>query len=121
MRKQLLRPMYLGGLILVAVTSGHVKPALAADAVITIQIIKNAQHQFVFDQPNVTIAAGQSIKWVATTGTHDLAPDSASDPLVDTGPFNSSNPPTQTFKSSGVIHYHCSFHPATMKGTITVK
>ena len=116
MRKQLLRSIYLGGLAAIAIM-----PVLAADSVLTIQILKNAQRDFVFDQPNVTIIAGQSIKWVPTTGTHDMAPDSPNDPLTDTGPFDSSNPATQTFKSPGVIHYHCSIHPRTMKGTITVK
>jgi plastocyanin len=103
--------------------SHHARAALAADDVKTIEIVLNAQGKFVFAEPDAKINAGQSIRWVPKDADvpHHLVPDTANDALKDTGEFDSTNPPTQTFKSPGVIKYHCMIHPATMKGTITVK
>jgi plastocyanin len=113
-------------LSILAITSCLFSPkhsVLAADAAVTIKIIKT-QGQFVFDQPNVTIKVGQPIQWVATTGTHDMIPDdgAANAEMQNTGIVDTAHPsPQQTFTKTGVIHYHCEFHPTTMTGVITVQ
>jgi plastocyanin len=95
--------------------------AAAPDAVKTIDIVKNADGNFVFSDPNAKVAAGQSIKWVAKVANvpHQLVPDTDKDALKDTGEFDSTKAPAQKFGAAGTIKYHCAIHPS-MKGTITV-
>jgi plastocyanin len=95
--------------------------AAAADAVKSIDIVKNADGKFVFSDTNAKIAAGQSVKWVAKDADvpHQLVPDTDKDALKDTGEFDSTKAPTQKFGAAGTIKYHCAIHPS-MKGTITV-
>jgi plastocyanin len=93
-----------------------------ADDVKAIGIVKNADGKFVFTDPNAKIKEGQTVKWVAIDSgiPHQLVADSESDALTDTGAFDSTNPPSQKFDKAGVIHYHCTVHPKSMRGTITV-
>ena len=125
MLKPLLRSSKLGGLLAIGWAMGIAalfpQPAPAADPKV-VAIILNPQGSVVFAEPEITIKAGESVKWVPKDAgfPHRLVPDTANDAFVDTGKLNSTNPPTQTFNTPGVIHYHCFFHPDTMKGTITV-
>jgi plastocyanin len=78
-----------------------------------------------FDPAQLAIKAGDTVQWTVKTNPgvpHRLVGDSASDAFQETPQFDASTTPpvTQTFGSPGVIHYHCIFHPSTMKGTITV-
>jgi plastocyanin len=99
------------------------QPALAAETT-TIEIIKNQDGAFVFDKPAVTINSGDAVQWKPKDAgvPHRLLPDSDQDAFKETTRFTSAtNPPvSQTFESPGIRHYHCFFHPDTMKGTITV-
>ncbi len=96
--------------------------AAIADDVKSIGIVRNADGKFVFTEPNAKVKEGQTIRWVAIDEgfPHQLVADSEGDALTDTGPFDSTKAPSQTFASAGVIHYHCSVHPKSMRGTITV-
>ena len=115
--------MRVGVFVLVAALGGS-NASLADNAPVTIKVILS-QGKLVFDQPNVTIKVGQQITWVSTTGAamHKLIPQGAGDAFTPTGDFDQSTtpPPSQTFNTAGVIHYKCFYHPATMKGTITVQ
>jgi plastocyanin len=124
MRRYLLLPTGLTALAL-AVTGFFFlspQPAPAADSVKTIEIVKNADGKFVFSDANAKVEPGQTVKWVAKDADvpHQLVPDTEDDALADTGAFDSTSAPSQTFKSAGTIKYHCAIHPKSMKGTITV-
>jgi plastocyanin len=101
---------------------GLAGPASAADAVKTIEIVKNADGKFVFSVPKAKIEPGETIKWAAKDADvpHQLVPDTDEDAFKDTGQFDSSNPPKQKFSTSGLIKYHCAIHPNSMKGSIRV-
>ena len=96
-------------------------PAPAADDNTTIEIVKNAAGKFVFSEPNIDINPGQSITWMAVDAEvpHQLVPAGEGEAFTDTGTFDATNPPTQSFDTPGTINYICSIHPS-MKGTITV-
>jgi plastocyanin len=93
-----------------------------ADDVKAIAIVKNADGKFVFTDSDAKIKQGQSVKWVAVDSgvTHQLVPDSEGDALTATDVFDSGSSPNQTFDKAGTIKYHCSVHPKSMRGTITV-
>jgi plastocyanin len=97
-------------------------PAKANDPVIV--EIKLEQGHFVLVPAEIKITAGQSVKWVPIEKdfdvAHHLAPATSSDAFEETHDFDSSNPPTRTFNTPGVVHYFCKKHPKTMVGTITV-
>ena len=124
MRRYLLLPTGLTALALAAAILFffNPQPAPAANDVKTIEIVKNADGKFVFSDANAKVEAGQTIKWVAKDADvpHQLVPDTEDDALADTGAFDSTSAPSQTFKSAGTIKYHCAIHPKSMKGTIAV-
>lgn len=119
--RKMLSLTVLAGLSATGLALSHL-PAAAADDVKSIAIIKNADGKFVFSDTDAKIKEGQSVKWVAVDSgvTHQLAADSESDALTDTGEFDSTNSPNQKFEAAGTIKYHCLIHPKSMKGTITV-
>jgi plastocyanin len=88
----------------------------------TINIITNDNGDFVFSDPDVKIEGGQSITWVAIDANvpHHLVGDTSSDNFKEVPTFRKPETPSQTFDTPGVIHYHCTFHPKTLRGTITV-
>lgn len=96
--------------------------AMAADDVTSIGVIKNETGKFVFTNPDVKIKEGQTVRWVAVdeAGVHQLVPDTEDDALTETDTFDHSAPVSQTFEALGTIKYHCSVHPKSMRGTITV-
>jgi plastocyanin len=130
MRKLVIRWTILGALLAVGGSMGFAallpQPVLAADPKV-VEIVRNAQNNFVFSEPNITIKSGESVQWVPKEAghTHRLMPDAPSDAFVDTQNFNGGDPEdppetkTQTFTKVGDVHYHCFFH-GTMAGTITV-
>ena len=73
--------------------------APAADDKKTIEIVKNAGGKFVFSEPNVEIKPGQSIIWMAVDAEvpHQLVPAGEGDAFTDTGTFDATDPPTQSF------------------------
>jgi plastocyanin len=68
----------------------------------------------------VTVKAGTTIKWTNFDATvHNVAVTSG--PAKFSSPaFNKRGGYKQTFTKPGVYHYVCTYHPATMTGTITV-
>ncbi|HMD78746.1 MAG TPA: cupredoxin domain-containing protein [Nitrososphaerales archaeon] len=75
---------------------------------------------YYFNPRNVTISPGQSVQWL-------YSPDGNTEHTVTSnqGLFGSNNlPPGQkftcTFNQAGTYGYHCSNHPAVMKGIVVV-
>ena len=132
MLKPSFRSIQLGTLLAISLTMAFVpwlQPARAADDNPRIvHIVRDANGDFVFDEPNIEIKPGTSVLWVPhEVAGHRLVPDSSADPFQDTGVFNVNDLGTAIQKfttptpSGHPIAYHCKIHPSTMKGTITVK
>jgi plastocyanin len=68
----------------------------------------------------ITVKAGATLKWTNLDATlHNVAITSG--PVRFSSPtFNKGGSYKATFTKPGVYHYLCTFHPATMTGTITV-
>jgi plastocyanin len=72
----------------------------------------------------VTIKAGQSVKWVWVSGTHDVVSGSSCSP---DGKFKSGSPTsgttfTQKFDTAGTFDYFCTPHcSAGMTGQVIVQ
>jgi len=71
-----------------------------------------------FSPAAITVKAGTTVTWT----NHDNFPHNVT--LLD-GPKTSHDVPigktaTITFDQPGTYHYQCTFHPAQMKGTVTV-
>ena len=96
--------------------------AATADDVTSIGVVKNDKGKFVFTNPNVQIKEGDTVRWVVVdeVGTHQLVPDTDQDAMQDTGAFDASAPVAQAFAKAGIINYHCTVHPKSMRGSITV-
>jgi plastocyanin len=120
MRKQLLSFVCIGGLSATGLLVWN-QPTRAAD--VTIDIVSPGPK---FAQENVTISAGQTIKWVPKTPPgipHRLVqimPDGTDGPEI-TPEFH--NPETQTYKfgTPGAVKIQCLYHRRTMNQTIAVK
>lgn len=69
---------------------------------------------------NVTVKVGTTIKWTNFDSTlHNVAVTSG--PAKFSSPaFNKGGSYSATLTRTGVYHYLCTFHPASMTGTITV-
>jgi plastocyanin len=67
-----------------------------------------------------TIAVGEGIKWVQTSGGHTVAP-------IPAGSFTGTNVAltptgyTFVFTSAGTYHYECGIHGSSMTGTVVVQ
>jgi len=134
-RKQLSGSICLGGLLVIGLLLWQPQ-ARAADDTTTINIIPGPTTP-VLDPTDVTITAGQSIKWVPQEGhiphhmfQTQIMPDGKVEEIKAITPeFNrnapASEPETSTHKfetsDTGTINYRCHIHPKTMIGTITVK
>ncbi|MGH7745532.1 MAG: hypothetical protein ACREQ5_12185, partial [Candidatus Dormibacteria bacterium] len=68
MRKQLVRSICLGGLAATGLLLWQQQPASAAEKVVNI-LNKGG---FKFDPADVAINAGDTIKWVPASGSHEL-------------------------------------------------
>ena len=78
-----------------------------------------------FTPANITVVIGvnNTITWtnddtIQHTVTSTLVPTGAS--TFDSGIMNSGQTFTVTLTVAGTYDYHCTLHPAWMKGTITV-
>jgi plastocyanin len=125
MVKQLFLSASLGGLVALAsyASLSLLLPESTHAAQTVIQKIVEPGPSF--DPPEITIKAGDTVQWTVMTPRgipHHLVGDNSSDAFTATKQFDASTAPpvTETFNSPGVIHYHCTFHPTTMKGTLTV-
>lgn len=102
---------------LVTCAAGSV--ALAEEVVVEVQ----GGPPFKFEQPNVTIKPGDTIKWVNKSGVlHTITADEPGG-LKGTGDLQADGESAEheeAFKGKPrTINYHCEIHPK-MKGTITV-
>ena len=85
----------------------------------------NASHQGAVCETTVT--AGDTVTWNVIAAVHTVTQcdDSFSTcpPAggFNSGPVGSGSSFSHTFDTPGVYAYHCSFHPADMKGRITVQ
>jgi plastocyanin len=131
MRKRLLSFVCISGLLATGPLFWN-QSARAADDPKTINIVLGAAGP-VFAEENVTISAGQTIKWVPKTKNgvpHHLVqimPDGTDGPSL-TGEEDFTNPdgitntdgPTHKFETPGVVKVQCIRHRGTMNQTITV-
>jgi len=74
-----------------------------------------------------SITTGDTVTWSVTGGSHTVTQCSGSDfaTCPSSGGFDSSQLSSggtfqQTFDSAGTFYYRCNFHPAEMRGQITV-
>jgi plastocyanin len=74
---------------------------------------------FSFSPNALEIQPGEKVVWKVESGTHTVTAD---DNSFNSGDINSASAHfEQTFATAGEVAYHCSHHPATMKGKVTVK
>ena len=97
-------------------------PAANRDAITPARggFVQVAYRLFAVSPARITVHRGQRIKWT----NYDLRPH---DVVAQSGPARFASPPigkggTYVFTPirTGVIHYVCEFHPASMKGAIYV-
>src|SRR5437899_1654171 len=81
--------------------------------------IREIGNRFVFDPTNITINAGDSIRWTNTSGlnTHDSTHHPATGPVLWHSVLLSNKPPNNTFAftftNAGFYPYYCFFHAVT--------
>lgn len=77
---------------------------------------------FVFTPANLTIAKGDTVKWVWVSGVHTTTSDSTTGVDVWNANIDQSHPTFSfVFSSPGIHNYYCIYHVSIgMKGTITV-
>jgi plastocyanin len=85
---------------------------LTAQANKTVAVIDST-----FQPSSLSIAAGTTITWAFSGATPHTSTSDEAD--WDSGQL-SSQPFARTFTTPGSYAYHCTFHPQTMRGTITV-
>jgi plastocyanin len=96
-------------------------PAITADATFRGVGIVAPGPSFKPDDKDITIEAGTTVVWLPEVGTHHLVADSPADAFTATQDFDKTKPQARTFKEPGlIIKYHCTVHPTTMIGSITV-
>jgi plastocyanin len=117
----LLVALGLGGVALAQYGSPAPAPSASASsaasakpAAPTVVHIKN----FAFDPSSLTVAVGQTVRFVQDDDTSHTA--TASDKSFDSGNLDKGRSWTYTFDKAGTYAYLCTYHPY-MKGTITVK
>jgi plastocyanin len=121
LRLWVIRSIGLGAMLAIGLVLCPHQAAFAADGK-TINVITNDNGDFVFSDPDAKIEAGQSITWAAIDANvpHRFVGDTPADAFKTVEQFKKPATPSQTFEKPGVIHYHCTIHPRTLKGTITV-
>lgn len=77
-----------------------------------------------FTPGNVTIAVGETVRWVVSNGSHTVTPDTPGQTgtWTGTGQLNAGDTFEHTFIAAGDFDYHCIPHQSLgMTGTITVQ
>jgi plastocyanin len=79
-----------------------------------------AYHNILIDKPTLTVKVGTTVKWTNYDAVvHNVAVQRG--PVTFTSPdLNQGATYAYTFTKPGVYHYLCTFHPASMVGTVTV-
>jgi plastocyanin len=70
--------------------------------------------------PHVTVKAGATLKWTNLDATDHNVVVTSGPKKLSSPAFNKGGTYRVTFTKPGVYQYLCTFHPTTMKGTITV-
>ena len=74
---------------------------------------------FAFSPQTLTVSVGETVTWRNNHSTgHTVTSDQGSE--LGSALLNQGQTYQHTFDSEGIHPYHCSIHPSTMKGTITV-
>ena len=77
-----------------------------------------------FTPQNVTIAVGETVRWVVNNGTHTVTPDNPGQTgaWTGTGQLSGGQQFEHTFTTAGTFDYHCIPHQSLgMTGTVTVQ
>lgn len=72
---------------------------------------------FAFRPRSLTISAGTKVRWVDREGTHSSTSNTG---LWDSGVLSLGEAYGRVFRKAGTFKYHCSVHPSSMRGVITV-
>jgi len=99
--------------------------SLAGPAVVCTNetVVANAQVtivDFAFTPKNVTISAGQTVKWTYDPDGHYHHTVTSDTGLFGSGSIFPGESYACTFNAPGVYGYHCSIHPATMKDNFVI-
>lgn len=77
-----------------------------------------------FIPASLTIGTGTTVKWtnneVPGSFSQHTSTEDGITPTWDSGALTAGQSFSRTFATPGVFHYHCSVHPFSMTGTITV-
>jgi plastocyanin len=74
-----------------------------------------------FNPPTVSIALDGSVTWTNNSGVaHTLEFDNPPEAKTDVPAFANGQEHTRVFGTAGTYNYHCSIHPTTMTGSVTV-
>ena len=74
-----------------------------------------------YDQPNVTIAVGDTVAFANSGGAHNFAfDDGPAYPDSPTPPGAAWSGLSRTFTAPGTYPFHCEAHPTEMQGAVTV-
>ncbi len=75
---------------------------------------------FAFQAKNINVQIGDTVVWTNNGGVdHTVTSDGGGGPL-DSPTLAPSGTYSFTFVTDGTYNYHCAFHPAAMKGSVTV-
>jgi len=72
---------------------------------------------FAFRPRSLTISAGTKVRWVDREGTHSSTSNTG---RWDSGVLSQGEAYGRVFRKAGTFKYHCSVHPSSMRGVITV-
>jgi plastocyanin len=90
--------------------------AARTSAAVTVTRVKMVN--FAFRPRSITISKGTKVRWAVTEGTHSTTSNTG---LWDSGVLSAGGSFARVFRRAGTFKYHCSVHPTTMKGVITVQ
>jgi plastocyanin len=106
-------------------SSGYQAPAGGASAKPTPVkggVVQVTYKGFAIDPANITVKAGQKIKWTNEDGAiHNVITQGAGPEMIKSPDFGKAKTFEFTPSKPGTIKYLCTFHPSSMQGTITVK
>ena len=108
-----------------AASTSSPSTSLAGPAVVCTNetVTANAQVtivDFAFTPKNVTISAGQTVKWTYDPDGHYHHTVTSDTGLFGSGSIFPGESYACTFNAPGVYGYHCSIHPATMKDNFVI-
>ena len=93
----------------------------AGHAVSSHTTVSVAIRNYAFTPSSITVAPGDTVVWTnRDTVPHTVSADGGSASHFDSGALKEGEAFRFTFTKSGVLHYHCAFHPF-MRGIIRVR